>query len=133
QVENALELIVSPVDPDSLKTTGTGGAANAASLTNQYLQALNGLNGAQANMYRIWLSYLATRLALYVDLERLPLDNRGVWIDDPGKPLPSNSTGRATLGQPFCDANANGGTPAVECGPRGGPEFLPPATPPRVE
>src|SRR5205085_2148468 len=84
QVENALEVIVAPVDPDSLKSTGTQGQANAAALTQQYLQALGGLNGAQTNMYRLWLSYLATRMQMYLDLERLPLDSRGVWIDEPG-------------------------------------------------
>src|SRR5207247_3281049 len=56
QVENALEVIVAPVDPDSLKASGTAGQANAAALTNQYLQALAGLNNAQTKMYDIWLS-----------------------------------------------------------------------------
>jgi hypothetical protein len=84
QVENALEVIVAPVDPDNLKATGTTGQANAAALTNQYLQALGSLNGSQTNMYRLWLSYLATRMQLYLDLERLTLDNRGVWNDDSG-------------------------------------------------
>ena len=82
QVENALEVIAAPVDPDQLKSTGTTGQANAAALTNQYLTALSGLNNAQTKMYDIWLSLLATRMELYQDLERLPLDNRGVWIDD---------------------------------------------------
>ena len=94
QVENALEVIVAPVDPDNLKATGTTGQANAAALTNQYLQALGSLNGSQTNMYRLWLSYLATRMQLYLDLERLSLDNRGVWNDEPGsanacEPLPA--------------------------------------------
>jgi hypothetical protein len=90
QVENALELIVAPADPDQLRASGTAGAANAAALTNQYLGALNQLNNAQSQMYRIWLSYLATRMQLYLDLERLPLDLRGVWIDEPrtGTELP---------------------------------------------
>jgi hypothetical protein len=87
QVESALEVIVAPVDPDQLsKGTATSIAANAAALTNQYLQALNGLNNAQTKMYDIWLSYLATRIELYQDLERLPLDNRGVWIDELAHP-----------------------------------------------
>jgi hypothetical protein len=88
QVENALEVIVAPVDPDSLKASGTQGQANAASLTSQYLGALGRLNSEQGNIYRIWLSYLATRMQLYVDLERLPLDERGVWIDQPGRNAP---------------------------------------------
>ena len=86
QVESALEVITSPVDPDQLKQTGTTGAATAAALTQQYLTALNSLNGAQTKMYDIWLSFLATRMQLYLDLERLPLDFRGVWSDDAQAP-----------------------------------------------
>ena len=33
-------------------------------------------------MYDIWLSYLATRMQLFLDLERLPLDSRGVWTEE---------------------------------------------------
>jgi hypothetical protein len=86
QVENALEVIVAPVDPDQLKASGTAGQANAAALTNQYLTALGSLNNAQTRMYDIWLSYLATRMQLYEDLERLPLDLRGVWTDESTNP-----------------------------------------------
>ena len=77
QVENALEVIVAPVDPDSLKATGTAGQANAAALTNQYLGALGQLNQQQTQVYRLWLSYLSTRMVLYLDLERLPLGADG--------------------------------------------------------
>lgn len=82
QVESALEIIVAPADPDSLKASGTAGQANAAALTNQYLNTLSGLNGAQARMYLIWLSFQATRMQLFLDLERLYLDRRGVWTDE---------------------------------------------------
>ena len=88
QVENALEVIVAPVDPDTLKASGTQGQVNASALTNQYLQALKSLNGAQTQMYDIWLSLLATRMQLFLDLERLSLDNRGVWTDESGHPVP---------------------------------------------
>jgi hypothetical protein len=96
QVENSLEVIVAPVDPDSLKASGTAGQANAAALTNQYLGALGSLNQAQTRMYSVWLSYLATRIQLFVDLERLVMDSRGVWIDGNGltpngPPLPGRS------------------------------------------
>jgi hypothetical protein len=103
QVENALELIVAPADPDNLKATGTAGAANAAALTNQYLNALSSLNGAQAKMYDIWLSFLATRMQLYLDLERLTLDSRGVWTDESGK----------TSGQPLADCERRPPQPGV--------------------
>jgi hypothetical protein len=89
QVENSLEVIVAPVDPDALKASGTTGQANAAALTQQYLGALGSLNGSQTRMYELWLSYLATRMQLYQDLERLPLDSRGVWIDEFGSHSPA--------------------------------------------
>ena len=82
QLENNLEVIVSPTDPDQLKVSSTTGQATAAALTTQYLGALSALNGAQTKMYDIWLSVYATRMQLYLDLERLPLDLRGVWTDD---------------------------------------------------
>jgi hypothetical protein len=118
QVENALEVIVAPADPDNLKQTGTTGQANAAALTNQYLTALQSLNGAQTKMYDIWLSYQATRMQLYLDLERLPLDNRGVWIDEQGnaaaEPRPAGSN--EPLGPP---------RPVNEPRPGDPPVFLP--------
>ena len=110
QVENALELIVAPADPDNLKSTGTAGAVAAAALTNQYLQALSGLNGAQTKMYDYWLSFLATRMQLYTDLERLNLDSRGVWTDESGKSDP---------GQPAADQQRGAGQPADAGGVRG--------------
>jgi hypothetical protein len=83
QVESALEVITAPADPSALQATGTTGQANAAALTNQYLTALNSLNGAQTRMYDIWLSYIATRMQLYLDLESLRMDERGVWMEGP--------------------------------------------------
>ena len=61
QAESSGELISAPVDPNQLQAGPTAKAAADAALTNQYLNALNGLNNAQSQMYRIWLSYLATR------------------------------------------------------------------------
>ena len=83
-VENSLAVIVAPVDPDQLRASGTAGQANAAALTNQYLGNLAQLNSNQSRMYGNWLSYLATRTQLYLNMERLPLDSRGVWIDEQG-------------------------------------------------
>ncbi len=90
QVESALEVIVAPVDPDSLKASGTQGQVNASTLTSQYLGALKSLNGAQTQMYDIWLSLMATRMQLFLDLDRLSLDNRGVWTDESGHPVPNS-------------------------------------------
>jgi hypothetical protein len=105
QVENSLEVIVAPVDPDQLKATGTTGQANAAALTSQYLTALSSLNGAQTKMYDIWLSFLDTRMELYQDLERLPLDNRGVWIYEFGEN--NNAPGSPTGTQGPCESVPN--------------------------
>lgn len=82
QVDSALDVIIAPTDPDALKGSGTSVQANAAALTNQYLGALTGLNNAQVRMFGVWLSIDATRMQLYLDLERLPLDLRGVWVDE---------------------------------------------------
>jgi hypothetical protein len=148
QVENALEVIVAPSDPDALKQSGTAGQAAAAALTSQYLGALNSLNGAQTNMYRLWLSFLATRMELYLDLERLPLDNRGVWIDESGNSADGSPCGGgACLGQPL--SGPPGGPAALDgaaVGPNPGdqrrddrpepvarPRLLPPATGPALE
>jgi hypothetical protein len=83
QVESALELITAPADPSALQATGTSGQANAAALTSQYLTALSSLNNSQTRMYDIWLSYIATRMQLYLDLESLRMDERGVWVEGP--------------------------------------------------
>jgi hypothetical protein len=94
QLENNLEVIVSPTDPDQLKASSTTGQATAAALTNQYLGALNALNNSQTKMYDIWLSLYATRMQLYLDLERLPMDLRGVWTDETLTPhTPTNVQG----------------------------------------
>jgi Outer membrane efflux protein len=115
QVENSLEVIVAPVDPDQLKATGTTGQANAAALTSQYLSALSSLNNSQTKMYDIWLSFLATRMQLYQDLERLPLDNRGVWIYEFGETpnTPGFPAGNPCSGQSLPDSEWREGPNAI--------------------
>jgi hypothetical protein len=147
QVENSLEVIVAPVDPDQLKASGTTGQANAAALTQQYLGNLGSLNGAQTKMYDIWLSYLATRMQLFQDLERLPLDFRGVWTDESGNPdynrtsdgaaaperIPGGAclpgAGNAAVGQPL--AGNERGPAAQPAAPRA--RLLAPRAGPAVE
>src|SRR5260370_8591234 len=77
QAENSLDTFKAPSQPGVAAT-----AANAAALTNQLIQAQNSLYQAQFTMTTIWINYLNTRLQLYRDMELMPLDNRGVWIDD---------------------------------------------------
>jgi hypothetical protein len=78
-VENSLDTFQAPLvvgqqtqDP----------ATRAAALTNQLINAQTSLYNAQFAMTTIWITYLNTRLQLYRDMELMPLDSRGVWIDD---------------------------------------------------
>ena len=52
-----------------------------AALTQQLLAAQRSLPTAQNALLTVWINYLDTRLQLYRDLELMPLDARGVWID----------------------------------------------------
>jgi hypothetical protein len=90
-VDNSLETfraIPAPVNlPGVVPTPGAGAASGAAggqaqAFTSLLLSAQNGLYRAQLQMLSIWITYLNTRLQLYRDLELMPLDFRGVWIDD---------------------------------------------------
>jgi hypothetical protein len=126
QVENSLEQIAAPTDPTALTVSGTQGQANAAALTQQYLGALQSLNGAQTRIYDIWLSYLTTRMQLYLDLELLPLNSRGVWTDEfATSDLSRPAAGGAGLGQPDSGGQRADQLPA--------PRLLPPAAAAPVE
>ncbi len=91
-VENALENFDQP------QATG-GGAAAAASLTQQLITAQQGLVRAQQQLYTLWTNYHTVRMTLYLDLELMPLDARGVWIDEYStrerQPSDLNSSGNA--------------------------------------
>lgn len=80
QVENSQEEFSAP--PPPTRTTDFSSSANAAALTRQRLDAQNSLLQAQNQLYSTWINYLTTRLELYRDLELMPLDFRGVWIDE---------------------------------------------------
>lgn len=79
QVDNARSTLLAPPDP----TSARGAAGEAAALTQQLLGAQRSLLQAQNNLYTAWLSYTSVRTNLYLDLELLPLDARGIWIDEP--------------------------------------------------
>jgi hypothetical protein len=86
QVENSLDVLQSPPEGGgALRPAGQGAAnaGNAAALTQQLLQAQTSLVAAQNGLYTVWVNYLIARMTLYRDIERLPLDLRGVWIDEP--------------------------------------------------
>lgn len=84
QVENSLDTFQSPPTPAA---AGGGGntAGNAAALTQQLLNAQRSLPQAQNQLLSTWINYQITRLQLYRDLELMPLDHRGVWIDELSK------------------------------------------------
>src|SRR5262249_20381844 len=89
-VENSLETFLAPDQPNIPTTTPapigppgtTGGAAQAAALTQQLINAQQGLRTAQTQLFTVWINYHAQRIQLFFDLEILPLDARGVWIDE---------------------------------------------------
>jgi hypothetical protein len=80
--ENSLDTFRQPpaVTPAGAQAADTG--TRAAALTTQLINAQSSLYQAQFQMTTIWITYLNTRLQLYRDMELMPLDFRGVWIDD---------------------------------------------------
>jgi hypothetical protein len=89
-VESSLESLVAPT---AVAPAGTaagaaggggafGGSGGAAALTNQLLQSQASLARAQNSMLTLWVNYQNARFQLFRDIELMPLDSRGVWIDD---------------------------------------------------
>ena len=92
QVDNARSTFLAPPDPKTQDTAG-----NVAALTQQLLEAQAALVQAQNDLYTTWVNFLTARMELYLDLELLPLDSRGLWPDDAAtSPGPAPRTG--TLG-----------------------------------
>jgi hypothetical protein len=75
QVDNARLTINAPPDPRA------DASAGAAAQTEQLLQVQAALVRAQNDLYTSWVRYLNGRMTLYLDLELLPLDSRGIWAD----------------------------------------------------
>src|SRR5262249_38254620 len=129
QLDSAREAFQAPqepvIDPNrQIQAPGRTSAANAAALTGQLLSAQSNLNRNQLALYSLWISYVNSRIQLYRDLELMPIDLRGVWIDDAAtrEPLP------ATLADGQCPGGAHGPAPARarRPGPRSAP-LLPPS------
>ena len=79
QVDNATAVLFAPPAPGTTTATDQG---TAAALTQQVLNAQNNLVTAQNTLYQLWVAFLTSRMSFYLDLERLKLDDRGVWIDE---------------------------------------------------
>ncbi|MGL6075559.1 MAG: TolC family protein [Fimbriiglobus sp.] len=98
QVDNAASTLVAPPDPSARE-----GAGSIAALTQQLLNAQRSLLGAQNDLYTTWINYQTTRMELYLDLELLPLDSRGLWTDELSSTRPEQST------RPAASGGGNGG------------------------
>jgi hypothetical protein len=77
-VENSLDVLAAPPPPGQ----NADPATRAAALAGQLIAAQNALYTAQFNLTTDWITYLNTRDQLYRDLELMPLDARGMWIDN---------------------------------------------------
>jgi hypothetical protein len=124
-VENSLDTFKAPAQPGVAAT-----AANAAALTNQLITAQDNLYNAQFTMTTIWINYLNTRLQLYRDMELMPLDYRGVWIDDIAtRECPGGAAGGSSDPSQRCegDGRSSRGSERPE------PKALPPAQGAQVE
>jgi hypothetical protein len=75
-----------------LQPPAPGVRLDYTSLTQQYLNNQNNLVQSQNALYSLWTNYYVTRLQLFRDLELMPLDSRGVWIDElSNRPIPESS------------------------------------------
>jgi hypothetical protein len=77
-IDSSLESLQAPTPPGPARGAQDGPAA----LTQQLLNAQRTLPTAQNGLLTVWINYLDARLQLYRDLELMPLDSRGVWIDE---------------------------------------------------
>jgi hypothetical protein len=77
QRDNALETLRVPNPPGTASSAG-----NAAALTQQLLSAQSTVLLNENLLYQSFVNYYVNRLQLYRDLELMPLDPRGVWIDE---------------------------------------------------
>jgi hypothetical protein len=101
-VENADEALFGAVDPRKKEVD----AGTQAALTQQLLQAVDRLLRTQNQLYAIWINYQTTRLQLYLDLELMPLDFRGVWIDEPATREPHAAIDQPAAGNSQLDGPA---------------------------
>jgi hypothetical protein len=100
-VENSLDTFQAPPQPVLAGQQPADNSTRAAALTTQLINAQTSLYNAQFAMTTIWITYLNTRLDLYRDMELMPLDFRGVWIDDVANLCPGrDGSCSAQLGDP---------------------------------
>jgi hypothetical protein len=98
QVESSLATFEAPPEAPrggAAAPTGGGQAGNIAALTQQLLNAYRGLPNNQRQLLTTWIQYQVARQQMYLDLELMPLDERGVWIDE--------HANRTHVGRPLAD------------------------------
>ncbi len=83
-IDSSLESLEAPTPPPAIPGLpgSRGGGDGPAALTQQLLSAQRSLPAAQTGLLNLWIQYLNARMQLFRDLELLPLDQRGVWIDE---------------------------------------------------
>ncbi len=81
-IDSSLESLEAPTAPPAPAGLPRAVQDGPAGLTQQLLAAQRSLPAAQNGLLTIWINYLDARLQLYRDLELMPLDARGVWIDE---------------------------------------------------
>jgi hypothetical protein len=79
QLDNARETLFAPLAAGAATDAGS-----SAALTQQVLNAQTNLLQAQNQLFTIYVNYLTARMTLYLDLELMQLDDRGVWCDEQG-------------------------------------------------
>jgi hypothetical protein len=81
-IDSSLESLSAPTAPQLPPGLPARGAVDGpAGLTTQLLSSQRTLPTTQTALLTIWINFLDQRLQLYRDLELMPLDARGVWID----------------------------------------------------
>jgi hypothetical protein len=129
QVDQALQAFSQPQAPPGPAavpnlvgpTAPAPQVGDPAALTTQLLTTQNSLLSAQNDLYSTWIGFLTGRMNFYRDLGIMPLDSRGVWIDD---------VARCECADPSLARNHGPGTGNAQqqpAGPLPEPRALPPA------
>jgi hypothetical protein len=130
-VENSLDTFQQPPAPVPAGQPSADTATRAAALTQQLIMAQQNLYTAQFAMTTLWITYFNTRLQLYRDMELMPLDYRGVWIDDVATCECPDGRDRESGAGPGKSADERSAPTGVE---GSGAQWLPePAAGPRVQ
>jgi outer membrane protein TolC len=76
------QLIAATRQVDEAQINLRTATSSNTNLTRDLLQFLQGLLDSKNNLIRSWIGYQTSRIALFVDLELLYLDEQGTWINE---------------------------------------------------